>query len=125
MTKQPFLRVLLFPVGLLILGCIPGVSWLVWSGHGGFGWILLPVCFPYVILRLTILVWRAEPNTRKTAVSKAAAIVAAYILFAYPATRYTEYYISSTIDNFIQRGTLFRLAMFPIGSAVPNHNPIP
>ncbi|HET9995466.1 MAG TPA: hypothetical protein VFQ18_08675 [Candidatus Acidoferrum sp.] len=125
MTKQPFLRVLLFPVGLLTLGCIPVVSWLVWSGHGGFGWILLPICFPYIIVRLTILVWRTEPSARKTAASKAAATIAAYILFAYPATLYTEHYISSTIGNFIQKGTLFRLAIFPIGLAIPNHNPKP
>jgi hypothetical protein len=125
MNKRPFLRVLLFPVGLLILGCIPVISWFVWSGHGGFGWILLPICFPYLIVRLTILIWGTEPNARKTAVRLAAAVVAAYILFAYPATLYTEHYISSTIGNFIQKGTLFRLAIFPIGLAIPNHNPKP
>jgi hypothetical protein len=125
MIKRPFLRVLLFPVGLLILGCIPVISWFVWSGHGGFGWILLPVCFPYMIVRLTILIWRTEPTARKTAARKAAATVAAYFLFAYPATLYTEYYISSTIGNFIQKGTLFRLAIFPIGFVIPNHNPKP
>ena len=125
MTKQPFLLVLLFPVGLLILGCVPVISWFAWSGHGGFGWFLLPICFPYMIVRLTILIWRAEPNARKTAVRLGAAIVAVYILFAYPATLYTEYYISSTIGNFIQKGTLFRLAIFPIGFVIPNHNPKP
>jgi hypothetical protein len=55
----------------------------------------------------------------------AAAILATYILFAYPATLYSEYYISSTIGNFIQKGTLFRLAIFPIGFVIPNHNPKP
>ena len=125
MKKRPFLRVLLYPVGLLIAGCIPVISWFVWSGHGGFGWILLPICFPYVIVRLLILIWRTEPIARKAAVSKAAAIIAAYILLAYPATFYTEHYINSTIGNFIQKGTLFRLAIFPIGLAIPNHNPKP
>jgi hypothetical protein len=125
MIKRPFLRVLVFPVGLLILGCIPVISWFVWSGHGGFGWFLLPLCFPYMIVRLTILIWRAEPSARKKGVSKAAAVIAAYILLAYPATLYTEYYIGSTIGNFIQKGMLFRLAIFPVGLAIPNHNPQP
>jgi hypothetical protein len=125
MIKWPFIRVLLFPVGLLILGCIPVISWFVWSGHGGFGWILLPICFPYITVRLTILIWRTEPSARKVAAIKAAATVAAYVVFAYPVTRYTEYYISSTIGSFFQKGTLFRLAIFPIGFAIPNHNPKP
>ena len=125
MMYRPFFRVLLFPVGLLILGCIPGVSFFVWSGHGGFGWILLPVCFPYLIVRLTILIWRTEANARKNAACLAAAILASYVVLAYPITRYTEHYINSTIGNFIQEGTMFRLAIFPVGLAIPNHNPRP
>jgi len=60
-----------------------------------------------------------------TAASKAAATVAAYVLFAYPVTRYTEHHINSTLGNFIQEGTMFRLAIFPIGFAIPNHDPRP
>jgi hypothetical protein len=125
MTYRPFFRTLLFPFGLLFLGCIPGVSFFVWSGHGGIGWILLPICFPYLIARLLILIWKSEPNARKNTASLSIAILAAYVVLAYPITRYTEHNINSTIGNFIQEGTLFRLAIFPVGLAIPNHNPRP
>jgi hypothetical protein len=118
-------RLLLFPACILILGCIPRVSFFVWSGHGGIGWILLPICFPYLIVRLTILVWKTEASTRKNAAGLAAAILAGYVVLAYPITRYTEHYVNSAIGNFIQEGTLFRLAIFPVGLAIPNHHPRP
>jgi hypothetical protein len=125
MTYRPFFRTLLFPFGLLVLGCIPGVSFFLWSGHGGIGWTLLPVCFPYLIVRLTYLIWKTETSARKNAASLAVAILAGYVVLAYPITRYTEHYVNSTIGKFIQEGTLFRLAIFPAGLAIPNHNPKP
>jgi hypothetical protein len=125
MRYRLFFRALLFPVGLLLLSCLPGVSFFLWSGHGGIGWILLPICFPYLIVRMTFLIWRTEPSARKNAAALALAILAAYVLLAYPITRYTEHYVNSTIGKFIQQGTLFRLAIFPVGLAIPNHNPKP
>jgi hypothetical protein len=125
MTFRPFFRALSFPVGLLILGCIPGVSFFLWPGHGGVGWILLPICFPYLIVRLAFLIWKTESSARKNAASRAVAILVGYVVLAYPITRYTERYVNSTIGRFIQEGTLFRLAIFPVGLAIPNHNPRP
>ena len=110
---------------LLLLGCIPGISWFIWSGHGGVGWLLLPLCFPYIVIRLAILVFRSQPDERNHQLRVAVACISLYVLTAYPATYYAEHYINSTIGPFIQRGTLFRLTVFPAGLAIPNHNPRP
>jgi len=125
MTRSLYLSVLAFPVSVLLLGCVPGLSWLVWSGHGGFGWLLLPLCFPYILIRLAVVVWRSEPSERVQKLKFAAVCAFLYLLVAYPTTGYTEHYINSTIGPFIQRGTLFRLAIFPVGLAIPNRNPRP
>jgi len=125
MTFRSYTSVLAFPVILLLVGCIPKVSWFVWSGHGGFGWLLLPLCFPYICIRLVILIWRAQPQERVQKLRFAAFSVFLYLVIAIPATNYTERYINSTIGAFIQRGTLVRLAIFPVGLAIPNHNPKP
>jgi hypothetical protein len=124
-TLRPYFRAMLFPIVLLLLGCVPGLSWFIWSGHGGFGWLLLPLCFPYVLIRLSILVWKAQAAERRNVVKIAVLALLTYVLFAYPTTRFTEWYVNSTIGPFIQTGTMFRLAIFPIGLAFPNHNPKP
>jgi hypothetical protein len=55
------------------------------------------------------------------------AALATYTLVAYPnpTTRVTEWCVNSTIGLFIQTGTIFRLAIFPIGLAFPQHHPNP
>lgn len=125
MTLRACFQTLLPPFVLLLLGFIPGLSWFIWSGHGGFGWILLPICFPYIVIRLGVFIWKAESSHRRETIGIAMLALASYILFAYPTTRFTEWYVSSTIGLPIQTGTLFRLAIFPIGLAIPNHNPKP
>jgi hypothetical protein len=96
----------------------------LWPGHGGIGWILLPICFPCLIVRLTYLIWKTETSARKNATGLAA-ILAGYVALAYPITRYAEHYVNSAIGKFIQEGTLFRLAIFSLALAIPNHNPRP
>ncbi len=122
MTLQFLYRVFRFPLALLILGCVPVVSWFFWSGHGGFGWILLPFCFPYILVRLWTALQRLPRGERKRGAKIAAGAVLSYMLVAYPLTRYTEYYITSTIGVPIARGLLFKLATFPIGLALPPYH---
>lgn len=124
MTARTVCRALLPVIVFLLLGCVPILSLFLWSAHGGVGWLLLPLCFPYVLIRLAILVAKAGAE-RARALKMAAVALAAYILFAYPTTRFTEMYVNRSIGPFLQVGTLFRLAVFPIGLVIPNHNPKP
>jgi hypothetical protein len=70
------------PVALLVLGCVPGVSLLLYSGHGGLAWLLLPLCFPYIVAMLAIKIWNlpAEDKSRGTATATAIAGVLLYVL---------------------------------------------
>jgi Predicted membrane protein (DUF2207) len=47
------LRVYCFPVIMYVLAIVPGLNF-TYSGHGGFSWLLLPLCFPLVIVRILI-----------------------------------------------------------------------
>ena len=56
-----FLRELLatygFPLLMFALAIIPGFNF-TYSGHGGISWLIVPLCFPYVILRAAIKISR-------------------------------------------------------------------
>jgi hypothetical protein len=47
--------------------------------------------------------------------------LATYVLVAYPVTKYTEWYVRSSIGLDIPQGMLFRLAIFPVGLALSHH----
>lgn len=119
MTLQFLYRVFRFPVGLLALGCLPVLSWLLYGGHGGPAWFILPFCFPYILARLTFALWRLPAELRGKAVRTAATASLVYILISYPMTRWTEHYITSTIGLPILPGTMFKLATFPVGFVLP------
>jgi hypothetical protein len=40
------------PAALVVLGGVPGVGGVPYSGHGGLVWPLLPLCLPYIVLVL-------------------------------------------------------------------------
>ncbi len=110
------------PVAVLLLGCVPGLNLFLYSGHGGIFWLLLPLCFPYVLVRL-LLALRGLPSAEKKSGSRiGAAAILVYILVAYPLTRWTEYYVSSRIGLQIHTGTMFRLATFPVGYLLPPYD---
>src|SRR4029077_11043296 len=82
------------PVALLVLGCVPGVSLLLYSGHGGLAWLLLPLGFPYIVVMLAVKVWQlpAAEKTRGTATAITGVLL--YMLVAYPLGRWSERYIN-------------------------------
>jgi hypothetical protein len=114
-------KVFVVPVALLVLGCVPGVSLVLYSGHGGLAWLLLPLCFPYIVVMLAIRVWKlpAEEKPRGTAMAIAGVLL--YVLVAYPLGRWSEHYIRSTIGLSLLPGTIFKQATFPLGKVLPPH----
>jgi len=117
MTVQFLIRVFGIPLGLLFLGCVPVISWFLYSGHGGLAWLVLPLCFPYIVLRLTIGIWKLPQAVRLASAKTALTALCGYMLIAYPVTRWTEHYLASSIGLSMPTGTLFKLAIFPIGYA--------
>jgi hypothetical protein len=112
-------KVFSVPLALLILGCVPGVSSILYSGHCGRAWLLLPLCFPYIVLMLAIKIWKlaAAERTRDTAMAVGGVLL--YVLVAYPTGRMSERYINATIGLPLLPGTVFKQATFPLGKALP------
>jgi hypothetical protein len=107
------------PVALLILGCVPGASLVLYSRHGGLGWLLLPLCFPYIALMLAIENWKLPAPERARGTATAITGVLLYMLVAYPLGRMSERYIKATIGLPLLPGTVFIQATFPLGKALP------
>ena len=115
MTPKFLCEVFLPPVGFLSLGCVPIWGGLLFSGHGGLGWFILPLCFPYIVIRLMVFLYGLPAERRRKAFPIALIGVLAYILISYPIARRTENCVFSGTALPIQPGTMFKLATFPVG----------
>lgn len=109
------------PVGLLALGCVPGASSALYSGHGGLAWLLLPLCLPYIVVMLAFKVWKLPAGEKARGTATALASVFLYLVAAYPLGRLSERYINSTIGLRLLPGTIFEEATFPLGRILPPH----
>ena len=122
LTSKVLYRILGIPVAVLILGCIPGLNLFLYSGHGGIFWLVLPLCFPYVLVRLLLVLWKLPAATGKNRLGIAASVIVIYILVAYPLTRWTEYYLTLKVGLPIRTGTMFKLATMPVGFLLPPYH---
>jgi len=52
-----------FPLTMFALAIIPGLNF-TYSGHGGISWFVIPLCFPWVVLRAAMKIIRATAATR-------------------------------------------------------------
>ena len=122
LTKKSLLRVFALPSGILILGCIPVLNVILYSGHGGPFWLLLPLCFPYILVRLFIDLRRLLPPDRKRGLRMAGVSVLLYIVVVFPVTRWTERSVTSWSGLPIRPGTMFKLATLPVGFLLPPYH---
>jgi hypothetical protein len=122
LTKKRLLHVFGLPLAILILGCIPVLNVMLYSGHGGPFWLLLPFCFPYILIRLLIELRRLPPPNRKRGSKMAGVSVLLYILVAFPITRWTEHSVTSWSGLPIPPGTMFKLATLPVGFLLPPYH---
>jgi hypothetical protein len=109
------------PVALLALGRVPEVSSVLYGGHGGLAWLLLPLCLPYIAVMLAIKIWKLPAGEKARGTATAIAGVLLYLVAAYPLGRLSERYINSTIGLRLLPGTIFEEATFPLGRILPPH----
>jgi hypothetical protein len=63
---QESLRAYGFPMAMIAVAIIPGfVQHIFYSGHGGFGWLILPLCTPLVFLRAGFKLLRGPLDSRR------------------------------------------------------------
>jgi hypothetical protein len=53
-----------FPITMFALAIIPGLNF-TYSGHGGISWLLVPFCFPCVIVRALIKIRNGSEESRR------------------------------------------------------------
>ena len=119
MKRDALRRVFLFPAIVIALGCVPYLNFFLYSGHGGIFWLVLPFCFPYLLVRSLLEIRKLAATERRRGLETLALGFSIYFALAYPATRWTEYYITSHLGLPIVPGTLFKFATLPLGLALP------
>lgn len=111
------------PAVLFSAAFVPGVNALVFSGHGGPGWLLLPFCFPVLVWQLRNHVYRAKHPVL------AIMIGLGYLLVAYPIASVAQQCITEESGLPIEDRMFYRVATLPIGVVIPHsasvHQPVP
>ncbi len=77
------IRVYRFPIVVFALAIIPGLNF-TYSGHGGISWFVIPLCFPWIILRALIRMTKGSEVPRKWYQRFFRITIPCYIAFAFP-----------------------------------------
>jgi hypothetical protein len=54
-----------FPIVMFSLAIVPGVNLFAYSGHGGIAWFFLPLCFPWVLVRMLVKIARGSETSSR------------------------------------------------------------
>jgi hypothetical protein len=71
-----------FPLVMFVLAIIPGFNF-TFSGHGGPGWFLAPLCFPSVILWAVLRITKGTQEARTWYKTLFKITIPAYVAVAY------------------------------------------
>jgi hypothetical protein len=122
-TIWPPLRIATVLIGLpsILVGmaCVPFLTLVAFSGHGGPGWFALPLCFPLLLVNTYRLVIRPARRAGISPWRRSAAIVIAYLVLAYPFAVLAEHRITKYLGLPITRGAFYRLMTLPVSLIVP------
>lgn len=77
------IRLYYFPMVMFGLAIIPGLNF-TYSGHGGPSWFLVPLCFPWVIVRILIKIAKGSEASRKWYKGFFKMTIPSYIALALP-----------------------------------------
>ena len=72
-----------FPTVMFVFAIIPGLNF-TYSGHGGISWLVVPLCFPCVILRALIKITKGAEESRMWYTGFFKATIPSYIALALP-----------------------------------------
>jgi hypothetical protein len=77
------LKMYLFPIVMFALAIIPGLNF-TYSGHGGPSWFLVPLCFPWVIVRILIKIAKGPEESSRWYKRFFKITIPSYIVIALP-----------------------------------------
>ena len=107
------------PVGLITLACVPGLNSMVFSGHGGPGWLALPFCFPLLVINTYRHVVKPRRQAGVSPWTAGLGICLSYLILAYPLATVAEHRITAYSGLPIADHVFYRLMTLPLGFVVP------
>jgi hypothetical protein len=102
-----------FPIVMFGLAFVPGANFLAYSGHGGVGWLLLPLCLPWVIVRILIKIAKGSEQSSNWYKSFFKLTVPSYLVLALPLSWAAVTSIHSSMGLAVSPWVFFALAAAP------------
>lgn len=107
------MRVYGFPIVMFALAIIPGLNF-TYCGHGGISWFVLPLCFPWVILRGATKIIKGPEASRGWYKSFFKKTVPSYIAIALPLSWAAATSIRMTFSLSISTRMFFAIMVSPL-----------
>ena len=100
---------------LAVVSFIPGLNIVLYSGHGGPGWLLLPLALPYALVRLGLTYRAATPNRRPYVWRFGVYSVLVYVVASFAASFLGAWAIHWWSGLIVEPAQIWALYMSPIG----------
>ena len=101
-----------FPMVMFALAIIPGLNF-TYSGHGGISWLVVPLCFPSVILRALINITKGSEGSRQWYKSFFKTTIPSYIALALPLSWAATTSIRITFGLTVSTWSFFAIIVSP------------
>jgi hypothetical protein len=105
-------RLYSFPTVMFSLAIIPGLNF-TYSGHGGISWFFVPLCFPWVVVRILIKIAKGSEASSRWYKSFFKITIPSYIAIALPLSWAAATSIRMTFGLPISTWTFFALMVSP------------
>jgi hypothetical protein len=105
-------KVYSFPIVMFGLAIVPGLN-STYSGHGGISWFFVPLCFPWVILRILIKIAKGSEASRGWYKRFFKITIPSYMAIAFPLSWAAATSIHMTFGLPISTWTFFALMISP------------
>jgi len=102
-----------FAIVMFALAIIPGLNF-TFSGHGGFSWLLIPLCFPYVASRAVIKIVGATEDRRRWYTAFYQVTIPSYVALALPLSWAATTSIHNTFGLSVSTWSFFGIMVSPI-----------
>jgi hypothetical protein len=107
-----FIRAYAFALAIALFGVIPGCNFM-YSAHGGFFWLLLPLGLPYALFRTGLWWYRAGGETRRLYAGHAVGALFLYLLLAVPISALAAYSIEHTFGLEVKMWQFYAVMVVP------------
>jgi hypothetical protein len=102
-----------FPTVMFALAIIPGLNFSIYTGHGGIGWLVLPLCFPFVTVLTLVKTMKGSDRSRAWYRHFFKVTIPAYIALALPLSWVATSSIRNAFGLDVPAWTFFAVMVSP------------